>query len=557
MPGITRLYHLHVALVALLLTVLLASCGGTPAAPAAPTEAPAAPAATEAPAAAEPVEAGPNETLVYALDATDLLTLDPALAYEFSGIQVVGNMYETLVSFDPGSAELKGVLATEWNVEDTGDTWTLTFSLNPEATFASGNPVTAEDVVYSWGRAIDLAGPPSFLLIDEIGMTKENLTAVDPQTVELKIAKEKSPQIALSILTFSIAAVIEQAAVEANLGSDNGTTFLNDASAGSGPYVLESWERNAQITMGANPAYWGSAPAIKRVIFRNEPELANLQSAVETGDADIVQGLGPEQLAVLEGNPDITIDNPATTILVYVGMNAKKAPLDKVEVRQAIRYAINYDEIITLLGGNGELVQEIIPKGLFGHVGENPFSQDLERSRELLAQAGVAEGTEIEFLVPTGPAPGGVEWGVLAAKIQSDLAQVGLTINIQQIQQSELLNIYRAQGAQMVLINWGPDYPDPAGNVTPFTSYAAKSIAWRNDWDNPEIAELSAQASVELDSQRRAELYAQITERVLNEGPYVILYQPTRAFGIRSNISGFAYDPADTPPVSFWLIQKN
>jgi peptide/nickel transport system substrate-binding protein len=253
----------------------------------------------------------------------------------------------------------------------------------------------------------------------------------------------------------------------------------------------------------------------------------------------------------LEGNPDVLVVSADSTILVYIGMNVTSPPLDKPEVREAIRSAINYDEIITLLGGSGKLVQEIIPAGFLGHSGQNPFTQDLAQAQELLAQAGVAEGTEIELLTPTGLAPGGIEFSTLAAKIQSDLQQIGLTINIRQLEVSELLNIYRAQEGQMVFIYWGPDFPDPDGNVTPFTNYEAKSIAWRNAWEASDIAELGQQAATEQDSAKRAELYQQVVERVLHEGPYIILYQPTEVFGLRSDITGFTYDPVDTPAITF------
>ena len=295
---------------------------------------------------------------------------------------------------------------------------------------------------------------------------------------------------------------------------------------------------------------------MKRVIMQNVTELANLQAAVETGDADIVQDLGPEQAKALEGNPDVKLVKADSTLLVYVGMNAKKPPLDNPDVREAIRYAINYDDIATLLGGNGKIVQEIIPYGFLGSSDVKPFKQDLAKAKDLLTKAGVQEGTEIEFLVSAGPAPGGLEWSTIAAKIQNDLKQVGINLKIKQTQQSELLNIYRAQDAQMVLINWGPDFPDPDGNVTPFTNYAAKSIAWRNQWDNPEIAALGQQAAVEPDSAKRAELYQALVKRVEHEGPYVMLYQPTRTFGLRNNITGFIYDPADTPSITFSIISK-
>jgi peptide/nickel transport system substrate-binding protein len=544
----------------LVLSLLLSACAAPAAAPTAGDQ-PAAETAAEEPAAGEAAAAGEvsrEETLIFAADLTDIITLDPAVAYEFSGVQLSGNMYETLVSFNPGEpGVLVPVLAESWDVADDGDMWKLTFNLNPNAKFASGNPVTAQDVVFSWGRAIDINKSPAFLLIDICQIAKENVTAVDAATLEVRLPKTVSPQVCLAVLTFTTAAVVEQAAVEPNMGEDMGESWLNDNSAGSGPYVLNAWERSVGVTLDANSNYWGgAAPAMQRVIYQNTPELANLQAAIETGDADIVQDLGSEQAAALEGNPDVNLVRASTNYLIYVGMNATEAPLDNPDVREAIRYAINYDDIIALMGGNAEIVQEIIPIGFLGHVGENPFTQDFDRARELLAGAGVAEGTEIDFIVPTGTAPGGLEWSVVAAKIQSDVAQIGLVLNIQQLQQSELLNIYRAQEGQMVLINWSPDFPDPDGNATPFSNYEANSLAFRNEWNDATAIELSKAAAVELDSDTRAEMYAELVDHVLHNGPYAVLYQPTRLFGVRSNVQGFIFDPNDTPIVSLWLISK-
>ena len=403
---------------------------------------------------------------------------------------------------------------------------------------------------------MDINQSPAFLLTDVCAMTAENITAVDANTLELKIPKTVSPQVCLAVLTFSTAAVVEKAAVEPNMGDDMGQAWLNDNSAGSGPYMLNRWDRSASVTMDANPNYWRDAPAIKRVIIQNTPEMANLQAAIETGDADIVQDLASEAAAALEGNPDVRVEKGLGTLLAYVGLNATKPPLDNPDVREAIRYAVNYDEIITLLGGNAELVQEIIPIGFLGHTGENPFTQDIDKAKELLAQAGVAEGTEIDFLVSTGNGPGGLEWGTLAAKIQSDVEQTGLKLNIQQLQESELLNIYRAQDGQMVLMNWGPDFPDPDGNATPFANFDATSLAWRNEWNDPTAIEMTRQAAIELDPDKRAEMYAELVDYVQHNGPYVMLYQPTRVFGVRSDIEGFIYDPNDTPFVSFWLLSR-
>jgi peptide/nickel transport system substrate-binding protein len=569
--------------------VLRAACGGSApaaaptAAPAAeaPTSAPAAEAPTAAPAAeaptsvpaaeaptaaAEPTAAAPavelpevsrEDTLIFAADLTDQISMDPAVAYEFGGIQVVGSIYQTLVTLTPGEPGVKPLLAKSWDIKEGADGSTLTFKLDEKAKFASGAPVTADDVVYSWNRVLDLNKSPAFLFSDVAAIKKESYKAVDPQTFEVTLPKTSSPQVFLSILSFSVSAVLEKKTVEANAGSDFGSTWLNDHSAGSGPYVLASWERNSQNVLDANPNYWGQAPAIKRVIMRNISEQANLQSAVETGDADIVQDLGIEQAKALESNPDVQLVKAPLTQLEYIGMNAKIPPFDKPDVREAVRYAINYDELNTLLAGTGKIVQEIIPDGFLGHVGDTPFKQDIEKAKQLLAKAGVADGTQVEMLVSTGIASGGLESATLAAKLQSDLEKIGLKINIKLIQFSELLNIYRAQKAQMVLLSWGPDFPDPDANATPFTNYEAKSIGWRNGWEAPEIAKITKDASIASDNTKRAELYKQMTERVFHEGPYAVLYQPVRTYAIRKNISGFKFDASSTPNVWFWTISKS
>ena len=295
----------------LVLALLLAACAPA----AAPGAAPAATTAAgeEAAAPAPGGEVSRADTLIFAADTSDLLALTPTWSMNSAACRPIGNMYETLVSFEAGKEGLQPLLAETWDIQDTGDMWTMTFKLNPAAKFASGNPVTAEDVIYSWGRALDMNKSPAFLLSSVCQIAKENAIAVDAGTVEVKIPKAASPQVCLTVLTFGVSSVVEKALVEANLGEDLGQTWLNDHSAGSGPYVLNSWQREVAITMDANPNYWGEAPKLKRVIMQNIQEATNRQAAIETGDADIVQDLLPEQQAALEGNPDVTLATSKTT----------------------------------------------------------------------------------------------------------------------------------------------------------------------------------------------------------------------------------------------------
>src|SRR5438445_509083 len=157
-------------------------------------------------------------------------------------------------------------------------------------------------------------------------------------------------------------------------------------------------------------------------------------------------------------------------------MNVTVKPLHNVNVREALRTAIDYDGIVKdLFKGGAKKVQDIVPAGLAGYNESTPFQADVNKAKSLLQQAGQTAIT-LELLVPTGPAPGGVAWADLAAKLQSDWKNIGVTVNIKQTTQADLLGTYRAQKGQLVMILWGPDFPDPDANVGPFTDYAAKAI---------------------------------------------------------------------------------
>ena len=541
--------------------VILTACS-----PAAPTAAPAGPQATEAPPEA-PVTEAPTEapaateapisvenTLSVASNISDLITLDPAVVYEYSGILVTHNVYQTLVTFVGSDLQtITPALADSWETVDAGDHWELTFHLHPGNTFASGNPITADDAVYSFNRAIAINGPPAFLFTGVAGLTADSVTAVDPETVLINLPKTASPAAFLAVLTNTIASVVDSKEVMAHeTGGDNGTTWLQDHSAGSGAYVLDHWTKEVEVLLTANPNFNGDKPALSSVLVSHVPESANQLTQLQVGDADIALNLTAEQLATLSG--DATSVQGADLRLFYLGMNVAKPPLDKVEVREALRMAIDYDGIVNdLLSGNAQKVQTIIPSPMFGYNPDAPFQQDVDGAKALLEQAGVSD-LNLEMLIPDGAAPGGVQWSDLAAKLQSDWDQAGMTVTIKQVSFAELLDVYRAQGAELALLYWGPDFADPDTNVTPFTDFEANSIAWRNSWNDPDIAAQAKAAAIMTDAAEREAAYKEITEYVLHNGPYAVLYQPAALFGVRSTVQSFEWNPMGF--TDFWTIIK-
>src|SRR3954466_12291672 len=313
---------------------------------------------------------GAASTLVYYADVSDLISLDPAIAYEFSGVLLAHNAYDTLVKFEGSDlSTIKAGLATSWEPKDAGSTWDITFKLKSGVKFASGNPLTADDVVYSIQRVIKLNKSPAFLFTDIAGLKESSVKATDASTVVVSMPKTSSPQGFLSILTFTVAGIVDAKEVKSHeTAGDSGSGWLLDHSAGSGPYSIDHWTKQSEVLLKANPNYGGTKPALSSVLVKHVPESTNQQFALEKGDADIARNLGPQQIAALQGKQGVSTTTGNSLVLVYLGMNVTVKPLDNVNVREALRTAIDYDAITKdLLKGNGKKVQGIVPAGLFGY----------------------------------------------------------------------------------------------------------------------------------------------------------------------------------------------
>jgi peptide/nickel transport system substrate-binding protein len=524
---------------ALVIAALLAGCvpAGAPAPAAQP---PAGQAATVQPAA--PAAGTAANTLVYAANISDLITLDPATMYAWSGILVVHNLYETLVRFEGTDlSTVKPGLAEKWDIKDAGDRWEMTFTLREGQKFASGNPLTADDVVYSFQRSMALKQGPSFLFTSIAGLKPEDVKAADPKTVVISLPKTASPQVLLSILTFTVGSIVDSKEVKAHQkDGDFGNGWLLDHSAGSGPYALDHWTKETEVQLTANPNYGGAVPGVPNVLVKHVMESANQQFGLEKGDIDIARNLSPEQIDALKGKPGVATTSGNSLLLIYVGMNQANKALADVKVREALRTAVDYDGIIDgLLKGNAKKVQTLIPEGLLGYNASTPFQADPEKAKALLKEAG-QENLTLELLAPTGAAPGGAAWADIAAKLQADFAKAGVTINIKQTPYAQLYDTYRANKHELIMVEWGPDFPDPDGNVGPFTNFEANSIANRNGWNDP-IGQKAAPATLIEDPAQRAAAYKEITDYVLHNGPYIVLYQPVELFGLRDNIKNFQW----------------
>lgn len=476
----------------------------------------------------------PKDTVVHGANTDIFITLDPGISFEVLPSAVVKNIYAKLVNIkvEDGKFVVVPDLAEKWEMAEDGKTWT--FYLRDGLVFDNGDPLTAGDVVFSLARVVKLQKSPAWLFSDVLGLTEESVTAVDDKTVQI-VTNGAPPNIVLTNLGGSNGGILNQKVVMANeKDGDMGEVWLTDHSAGAGPYVLKEWKRNMMILLTANPNYWHGEPALKTVIIRDVPEAADQFLLLKKGEIDVAHNLTAEQANELKSATDVRIVTTPGQSDEYVGMNAGWGPFKDNRVRQAVKYAIDYDAIIEkVCAGFAINNQQFLPVGYFGYVEDNPFKLDLEKAKALMAEAGYADGFEVELVTNTTETRKNE-----AIIVQENLAKIGIKVTVNIMQASQMYAKFRQQGINLIVAGWGVDYPDAAALADPFANHRVNQLAWRLDWIDDHAADLAEAANKELDEEKRFQLYRELTQYWHESGPFAMMYQPVEYWGVRNDLKG-------------------
>lgn len=502
----------------------------------------------------------PADTLVEGFAIDDIISMDPGEAFELSTAEVTGNTYDLLVRLDlSDTSKVKPDLAASWTVSDDGLTYT--FKLKPGLKFASGNPLTASDVAWSFERVIKLDKPPAFI-INQFGLTGDNVAekakAVDDTTFQFTVDKAYAPSFVLNCLSATVASVVDSKLVKEHVAAvtpsadykwdnDFGNAWLKTGYAGSGAYKLREWRANEAVVLERNDNYNGEKAKLARVIYRNMKESSAQRLALEAGDIDVARNLEPNDLDAIAKNADLTSTSAPKGTVYYISLNQKNPNLAKPEVRQAFKYLVDYDALsTTILKGIGEIHQTFLPKGVLGELDENPFKFDVAKAKELLAKAGLADGFSVTMDVRTGQPTTG-----MAESIQQTLGQAGIKLEIIPGDGKQTLTKYRARNHDIYIGQWGQDYFDPNSNAQTFASNPdnsdagkTKTLAWRNAWDIPDLTKQTEAALLEKDSTKRADMYKDLEKKILDTSPFVVIHQQLEVAGLRKNLKGFALGPS-------------
>ncbi len=503
----------------------------------------------------------PADTLVIADAIDDIVSLDPAEAYEFSGLDVVNNLYNSLIELDPTKpGELVAGLAESWSV--SADGLTHSFKMKPGLTFASGNPITAEDAAYSLIRAVKLNKSPAFIL-NQFGWTAENveqMVKAEGDTLSITTDKVYAPTFLYNCLTAGVASVVDKKLLEENaVDGDYGYAYLSDGSksAGSGAYVMRSFKPKDAYFLEANPNSAVFKPVLAKVLMRHVPEAATERLMLEKGDIDIARELTPVDVEGMTGNADVTIQQDVGGQIFYLSFNQKNENYKNPKLLDAMRWAIDYQAMAdTFLKGSMVVHQAFLPKGYLGALEDTPYHLDVEKAKALLAESGV---TDPKITLDVRNASDRME---MAQSIQNTFGQVGITVELNIGDGAEQLKRYRARQHDATLQSWGPDYPDPQTNAGSFAWNPDNSddgkvgtLAWRNTYDPGPLNGMTDAAVVEGDAAKRKAMYEEEQTIHRETSPFIVMFQIGYQTGLRAGLSGF-YTGGAIDAAAYWTVTK-
>jgi peptide/nickel transport system substrate-binding protein len=507
------------------------------------TSVPAAIAAPSAQGAADP------RTLVVGA-AFDIKSLDPARGFEQIGGMVHKATYDTLVTLDENDvSHIVPDLAQSWDVSP--DAKTFTFHLRQGVKFqTSGNVLTSADVKWSWERAMGIKGNPSFLF--------DGISSIEtPDASTVKVTKSDADPAFIAKGSFPAFAPLDSKTVMAHGGAsgpdanttDTAEQWLNQNSAGTGPFIMSRYVQDSEVDVQKFAGYWNGDAKFDRVIYRNIPEAATEKLTLQAGDIDIATEVSPDAVADLQSNSQLKVVQGVGADIFFLLMNENPAltsgAMSNPMVQNAVRYALDYDGINALVGGPAATPPSILPLGFLGaYTPDHAFKRDLTMAASLLAQAGYPNGFSVDLQYPTNFSRSGVSFDIVAQKIQSDLGDAGITVTLKPGEINTELANYRNGTEGLGFWLWGPDYFD-SNDYLAFLpeGIVGKRANWTNANSDPAIQQLRDQINVETNSAKRAQLWQQAQDYLMQNGPWASVVQPGIYIATRANIGNYVYNP--------------
>lgn len=472
---------------------------------------------------------------------SDVDLLDPHSFRTDAAYVVTANVYDPLIrqKYEEQDGALQGIdeyepaLAESWDISEDGTE--ATFHLRADAEFADGSPVTSQDVKYTFERA--MLGPGYITsLLPFVGIDKpKQIETPDEHTVILR-PSFKSPLFE-RFLSFQVFGAINSDVAEEHATKDDpwATEWLNDNVTASSAYDVGEFNRGRETVLEPNKNYWGADEVSNGgVRMRAVPDADQRALLLQSGDLDVADSLPPRLLSQLEDDPAIKINRLPSSRITYLGMNNEIAPFDDKQVRQAISYAIPYQDIIDKVQfGYATPAMGPVPPAMDTSAGEElwPYDTDLDKAKELMEASGKS-GLTTELVVRQS-VPTDSESAVF---IQDALREIGVEVEIKRLPDAAYFQRLNEHSLPMFLHDWFSWGEDPFFQMSfllqseQFTNYA--------NYSNADFDALIEEGTLELDADQRADLSRQAQEIAIDDAPWAFLYSADYVVASREDISG-------------------
>lgn len=410
-------------------------------------------------------------------------------------------------------------LAKEWAWEDDN---TLVFHLYENATFSDGTPLTADDCVFTYERAMDETS-------SSIAATLNLITGVEARDAQTFVihTSSYSNEILSNIASLPLG-IQSKAAYESGMDKP----YL----IGSGQYVFDEWVQGQYIRYTRNGNYWGENSGVaEEIIFKPILEASSRVIALQNGEIDVCIDPPVSELSFLEGDKNITVEEKEGTRLFYFGFNTQKAPFDNKTLRQAVSSAINKDAIVSVvLQGKGTVQNTVVNRGVWSFYDEEDlgaYTYDVERAKSLLTEAGYEAGELTVDLYAATDSP----YKDIAPMIQSDLAAIGIAVNIVSLDQATLKSECQAGNQQMFLWRW--NVIDRLDEI--YTELFSSNVASNyHHYSDTYVDEMAVKILTEKDTDQRYTASVELQKYLAEECPQVPLYVANLVIAYRNGLQG-------------------
>lgn len=476
---------------------------------------------------------------------TEPSSLDPYFHSVLTNIQISDALFDTLVGRDANMG-LEPRLAESWQAD--GNVWT--FKLRPGVKFSDGSPLTAEDVVFSVNRIRNVPNSPSPFTIYLNSITK--VEAVDDSTVRITTAKPYP--LLLNNLSSVFIMSSKAAAGEAAEGKTTVQLNAGEGLVGTGPYKFESWRRGSDLVFDRNPYYWGQAGAWDKVIFRPIPTAATRVAALQAGDVDLIEDPAAEDLERLRALPHIKlVVRGPTNRAIFIGLDTDRAvtpgisgtdgknPLQDVRVREALSLAIDRKALDDrIMNGMATPAAQLLPFPMFGtseKLNTVPAA-DIERAKALLAEAGYPKGFELILGTPSGRY---INDSKVAQTIAAMWARIGVKTTVEAAAMPVFFSNAQNLKFSAYLLGWGPLTGETSNSLGSLLGTYNKETAMGSTnygrYSNPELDDLLAKASTELNDEKRSALLQRAGEVAAADYALLPIHFEHSAWAMKDTIS--------------------